>query len=189
MSIFIIGLLLFLGIHSVSIVNDSWRDVMVSKIGEWPWKGLYSLISILGFVFIIWGYGSIRYNTGFFYTPPVWLQYFSLLLLLPVFPLLIATYVPGRIKTATRHPMLLATQLWAAAHLCSNGSIVNVILFSSVLVWAIMDRISMSHRPQRSIPGAPYSSFNDIIACVIGLGLYLAFIFWLHELLIGVPLY
>ncbi len=187
MSIFLIGLLIFFGIHCISILNEPWRNRMVNKIGEWAWKGIYSLVSVFGFILIVWGYGVTRYDAALLYTPPLWLHQFSLLLLLPVFLLLVAAYIPGRIKTVTKHPMLISTKLWAVAHLLLNGSLVNVLLFSSFLTWAIWDRISLEHRQPRSIPGAPYSSFNDIIACVVGLGLYLAFAFWLHELLIGVP--
>jgi len=187
MSIFLTGLLIFFGIHCISILNESWRNHMVDKIGELAWKGIYSLVSVFGFILIVWGYGVTRYESALLYTPPLWLQHFSLLLLLPVFPLLVAAYFPGRIKAATKHPMLIATKLWAVAHLFSNGTLVDVILFGSFLTWAIMDRISIEQRQPRPIPGVPYSSFNDVISCVIGLCLYLAFVFWLHELLIGVP--
>lgn len=186
MGIFLIGLLLFFGIHSISIVNESWRDRIVNKIGEWPWKGVYSLVAILGFILIIWGYGAGRYDSVVLYTSPLWLQQISLLLLLPVFPLLVAAYFPGRIKAVTVHPMLLSTKLWALSHLFMNGSFINVILFGTFFAWAVWDRISLQHRRLRPILGAPASNFNDIIACVIGLGLYLAFVFWLHALFIGV---
>jgi len=187
MSIFFVGLLIFIGVHSISIVNDSWRSHIVNTIGEWAWKGIYSLVSIFGFILMIWGYGIASYGSVILYTPPFWLQHFSLILLLPVFPLLIAAYLPGRIKVAIKHPMLISTVLWAAAHLLSNGSLVNVILFGSFLLWAIGDRISMEYRQPRPVPGAPYSNVNDIIACVFGLGLYFLFVTWLHELFIGVP--
>jgi uncharacterized membrane protein len=189
MSIFIIGLLLFLGIHSISIANESWRNHMVKITGERAWKGIYSLVAIFSFILVIWGYGVTRHDSALLYTPPIWLHHFSLLLLLPVFPLLIAAYFPGRIKSVIKHPMLMSTKLWAVAHLLSNGSLVDVILFGSFFIWAIWDRISMAHRQPRPIPGAPNSNFNDIIACVVGIGLYLTFVLWLHELLIGVPAY
>lgn len=187
--IFFIGLFLFLGIHCVSIVNDPWRNRTVDKVGQLAWKGFYSFVSIIGFITMSWGYGLIRQDTPLLYSPPTWLQYLALFLFIPVFPLLIAAYFPGRIKTVTKHPMLLSTMLWAAAHLFSTGSLVDFILFSSFLIWAIIDRISIEHRQSRPIPEAPYTSFNDIIACVIGLGLYFAFVFWLHQLLIGVPVF
>ncbi len=186
MGIFLLGLLLFLGIHSVSIVNEPWRDRMVKKIGEWPWKVVYSLVSIFGFILIIWGYGVVRGDTVTLYTPPLWLQHISLFLLLPVFPLLVAAYFPGRIKAATKHPMLLSTMLWAIAHLLTTGSLLNVTLFGSFLAWAVWDRISVEHRLSRPIPGAPTSNYNDIIACVIGLGHYFVFVFRLHVILVGV---
>ena len=189
LSIFLVGLFIFLGIHSISIVNESWRNRMLEKIGEWTWKGIYSLVSIFGFILIVWGYGATLHDSVLVYSPPLWLQHFSLVLLLPVFILLVAAYFPGRIKAVTKHPMLLSTKLWAVAHLLSNGALVDVILFGSILTWAIWDRISLGRRQPRSIPGAPQSNFNDIIASVVGIGLYCAFIFWLHELFIGVPAY
>lgn len=189
MSIFLIGLLIFFGIHSISIVSESWRDCMVNKIGQWPWKGVYSLVSIVGFVLIIWGYGIAHHDSVVLYSPPIWLQHFSMLLLLPVFPLLIAAYFPGRIKAAINHPMLLSTKLWAIGHLLVNGSLIDVILFGSFLVWAVWDWISLQYRFPRSIPGAPSSNFNDMFAWIVGCGLYFVFIFWLHELVIGISLF
>jgi uncharacterized membrane protein len=186
MGIFLLGLLIFLGIHSISIVNESWRDRMVDKIGEWPWKGVYSLVSILGIILIVKGYGLVRYDSAVLYNPPSWLQHLSTLLLLPVFPLLVAAYFPGRIKEVTKHPMLLSVKLWAFAHLLANGSLVDVIFFGSFLGWAVLDRISVQRRSSRPIPGAPPSGYNDLIASTVGLGLYLAFVFRLHELFIGV---
>ena len=183
----ILGLLIFLGIHSISIINEPWRDTMVSKLGKWPWKGLYSLVSIAGFILIIWGYDITRDSVTDLYMPPLWMQHISLILLLPVFPLLIAAYAPGRIKSSIHHPMLAATIIWAVAHLLSNGSVADIILFGSFLVWAVIDLYSFRHRHTRPIPGAPAGRFNDTIALVVGIGIFLAFIFWLHEQLIGVP--
>lgn len=186
MTVFLLGLIIFLGVHSVSIVGDSWRNQMARKIGEGPWKVLYSIVSVFGFFLIVWGYGPASSESIELYTPQLWLQHLSLVLLLPVFPLLVAAYFPGRIKTLTRHPMLLATMLWAAAHLLSNGSLVNVILFSSILAWAALDRMSLQHRQTRPTPGAPSARYNDAIALVLGFTLYFAFIFYLHQLLLGV---
>lgn len=186
---FIIGILFFFGVHSISIVNEPWRNRVVGAIGEWPWKALYSLAAIAGLVLLIYGYGSIRYDAAILYDPPAWLKHLSILLLVPVFPLLLAAYLPGRIKSKTRHPMLLAVKIWAFAHLLANGSLADVILFGSFLGWAVWDRISFKRRQERSIPGAPPSGVNDIIAVAGGLGLYLVFIFWFHEMFFGVSVY
>jgi len=182
----ILGLVLFFGIHCVAIAAPAWRDRMAVKLGEGPWKGLYSLVSIGGFALMIWGYGLTRHDPVTLYTSPFWLRHVTAFLMLPVFPLLFAAYLPGRIKTATKHPMLAATKLWAFAHLLVNGALGDVLLFGSFLGWAIVDRISLKHRPARVIPGAPSSKFNDVIAIVLGLVLYVAFIKWLHLRWIGV---
>ena len=187
MSILIAGLILFLGVHSVSIVGSSWRTQVIEKIGEMPWKGIYSLLSIAGFALIVWGYGLARQTPVILYIPPTWLRHVALLLLIAVFPLLLAAYFPGRIKAATRHPMLAAIKIWAFAHLLANGTLADVVLFGSFLIWSVADRISMKYREPRDIPGARASKANDAIAVVGGLGLYVVFSLWLHQWLFGVP--
>lgn len=187
MTTLVAGLLLFLGMHSVSILNEPWRDRVASRLGEMPWKGLYSLVSLIGLVLIIQGFGEARYEPVILYTPPFWLRHVAFLLLLPVFPLLIATYLPGRIKTAVKHPMITAVKFWALAHLLANGALAEVLLFGGFLAWAIVERISMKRRRQRPIPLLPESKFNDMVAIVGGLAVYAVFAVWLHPLLIGVP--
>ena len=186
MTLLIVGLLLFLGIHSVSIVAPAWRDGQLAQRGESAWKGLYSVAAGVGLGLIIYGYGLARQLPAVLYTPPTALRHVALLLLLPVFVLLLAAYLPGRIKTAAKHPMLLATKLWAAAHLLANGNLADVLLFGGFLAWAVADRISLKRRPVRAVPGAPAGPANDVIAVVGGLVLYFVFFRWVHAWLIGV---
>jgi uncharacterized membrane protein len=186
MGVLVAGLVVFFAVHSAAIVNEPWRDRMAARMGEWPWKGLYSLISLLGLGLIVWGYGLARQEPIVLYAPPTWLRHVTLLLMVPAFPLLLAAYLPGRIKTATKHPMLAAVKLWAFAHLLANGMAADVLLFGSFLAWGVADRISMKHRVQRPIPSLPPSRANDIIAVAGGLALYVAFLFWLHKWLFGV---
>ena len=187
MSILLLGLVLFFAVHSVAIVNAAWRDRMVRRVGEGLWKGVYSLIAILGLVLIIWGYGLARQEPVVLYSPPLWLNYVAIALLIAVFPLLFATYLPGRIQAAARHPMLVAVKLWALAHLLVNGSLADLLLFGSFLVWAVADRISLKRRTEPSVPRLPGTKLNDLIAVVGGLALYVAFVLWLHDWLIGMP--
>lgn len=187
MSILLLGLVLFFVVHSVAIVNAAWRERMVQRLGEGLWKGVYSLIAIVGLVLIIWGYGLARQDPVVLYSPPLWLNYVAIALLIPVFPLLFATYLPGRIQAAARHPMLVAVKLWALAHLLVNGTLADLLLFGSFLVWAVADRISLKHRTEPSVPRLPKTGLNDVIAVVGGLALYVAFALWLHDWLIGIP--
>jgi uncharacterized membrane protein len=159
---------------------------MAARLGEWPWKALYSVVAVAGLVLVVWGYGLARAEPVVLYAPPVWLRHLALLLLVPVFPLLLAAYLPGRIKAVTGHPMLAATKLWALAHLLANGTLADVVLFGSFLVWAVADRVSMKRREERPIPSAPPSRLNDIVAVVGGLALYAAFVLWAHAWLFGV---
>jgi len=187
MGLFIAGLVIFLGIHSVGILAPAWREAQIAQRGEKAWKGLYTVISLVGFALLIYGYGLARQAPVLLYTPPTVLRHIALLLMVPVFPLLFAAYLPGRIKTAAKHPMLLAVKIWATAHLLANGSLVDVLLFGSFLVWAVADRIAAKRRPvPRVVPGAPPSAFNDAIALVGGLALYAAFLMGVHLWLIGV---
>jgi uncharacterized membrane protein len=186
MLILISGLVLFLGAHSVSIIAPYWRERMALLIGAGQWKGLYALISIAGFVAMLWGYGIARHSPISLYTPPSWFGYATFVLMLPVFPLALAAYLPGKIKRAVRHPLLAATKLWATAHLLSNGTLAAVLLFGSFLAWAIADRISLKRRVQAPIPVLPAAPFNDAIANIAGSILYVLFIWRLHRWLIGV---
>jgi uncharacterized membrane protein len=189
MLILSIGLGIFFAVHTISIVNEPWRNRMVATQGEGPWKGAYALLSLLGFVLLVWGYGLARQHSAVVYVSPFWLRHLTMLLILPVFPLLLSTYCPGRIKSFVRHPMLIATMLWAFAHLLVNGRLSDILLFGGFFLWALLDLISMRWRSQRPIPGAPAAKFNDLIALVVGLALYALFVIWLHKQLIGVALF
>jgi uncharacterized membrane protein len=186
MAVLILGLILFLGIHSVSIINSQWRTDVVARFGEIPWKAGYGLVALLGFYLIVSGYAMARMSPIVIYEPPIWMRHISLLLMLPVFTLLLAAYLPGRIQSATKHPMLLAVKIWATAHLLANGTVADLLLFGTFLAWAIADRISLKRRVTPTIYGAPASPVNDAIAIVGGIALYLLFMFWLHRALMGV---
>lgn len=186
MYLLITGLILFFAMHSISIINEPWRNRMVQRIGEMPWQGIYSIVSIVGFVLIVQGYGIARQHPVILYTPPNGLRHVSLVLMVFVFPLLFATYIPGKIRDTVKHPMLVAIKTWAVAHLLVNGSLADVILFGSFLAWAVVDRISMKHRIQRPVTPIRSNGFNDVIALVLGMVLYVVFVLWLHAWLIGV---
>lgn len=188
MLLLILGLVLFLGTHSVAIFAADWREQVIARAGKWSWKGLYGLLSAVGLLLIVLGYGAARQAPDpiVLYTAPTWLRHLSLLLMAPVFVLLAATYLPGRIQRTTKHPMLLAVKLWALAHLLANGSLADTLLFGGFLVWAIVDRVSLKRRETPWVPGAPPSRWNDWIAVGAGIALYVAFILWLHRALMGV---
>lgn len=187
MTVLIIGLVVFFGTHCVSIVNRPWRDRIAARIGDGPWRGMYSLVAIVGFVLMIWGYSVARQAPTMLYVPPSWLRDVSLLLMVPVFPLLLAAYLPGRIQGAVKHPMLLAVMIWAVAHLLSNGSLADLLLFGAFLIWAGVDRVSATRRGQRPSVQAPPAKRNDAIAVIVGLAVYTAFVLGGHVWLIGVP--
>jgi uncharacterized membrane protein len=187
MSLLIVGLVLFLGVHSVAIVAPALRARTIDVLGEGAWKGLYALVSLVGFVLICYGFGLARQTPVILYSPPTWLRYVAVILMLPVFPLFIAAYLPGRIKSAAKHPMLASVKFWAFAHLLANGMLVDVLLFGGFLAWAVVDRISVKRRstPQvlRTAPPGPW---NDVIAVVLGLAIYALLMGWAHVRLFGV---
>jgi len=180
------GLMIFLGVHSIRIFAPQWRERMIARIGTGPWKVLYSLASLAGFLLIVGGYAAARLEPVLLYNPPYWLRHLAMLLMLPVFPLLLAAYLPGRIKAAVKHPMLTATKAWALSHLLVNGMLADLLLFGGFLAWAVLDRISAGKRPQAVVRGAPLSIRNDVIAVVVGLVVYGVFVMWAHVRLFGV---
>jgi uncharacterized membrane protein len=185
MTVLIAGLVVFLGVHSVAIFSPDARARALRSWGEGPWKAGYGLISLVGFALLIYGFGLARQAPVVLYSPPLWMRQVTLLFMLPVFPLLLAAYLPGRIKAATKHPMLAAVKLWAFGHLLANGTLADVLLFGGFLAWAVMDRISLKRRSQ-TIKTVPPGKFNDIIAILLGLALYVVFIVWAHVRLFGV---
>jgi len=188
MTLLILGLALFLGAHSVRIVADDWRTKRVAAMGEGPWKAVYSIVAIAGFVLIAWGYGEARTAPTVLYAPPVWTKHLAALLTWPAFVLLAASKTPGtRIKAAVGHPMVVGTKIWAFAHLISNGTLADVLLFGSFLAWAVLDYTAARRRDRRA--GTTYAVgpiSRDLIAVVVGTVAWVAFALWLHGPLIGV---
>ena len=180
----LIGLVVFFGIHSVAIMALPLRDKMAAK-SEMGWKALYTIASLIGIVLMVRGYAELRLTPTVLYVPPIGLRHVAAILMLPAFAFFIAPYFPGRIKTALKHPQLMAVKTWALAHLLVNGNLADVLLFGSFLIWAVVDRVSMKKRIARPLFGAPESKANDIIVVVVGLLLYVAFVMWGHEALIG----
>jgi uncharacterized membrane protein len=188
MSLLILGLIVFLGAHSLRIFAGSWRSAQIARVGEGAWKGLYSLVSIAGFVLLIWGYGRARAATTVLWQPPAWTHYLAALFVLVAFVLIAAAYVRGtRIKSALHHPMILGVKSWAFGHLLANGTLADIVLFGSFLGWAIAD-FAASRRRDR-VAGTVYppgAAGRDAIAIVIGVAAWAVFAFYLHERWIGV---
>ena len=187
MILLVLGLALFLGVHSISIVAPEWRGAQIAQRGQPAWKGIYAVVSLASFVLLIYGYGLARQSPVVLYTPPGAARHISLLLMLPFFPLLFAAYLPGRIKAAAKHPMLLAVKLWALAHLLANGRLADVVLFGSFLLWAVLSFRAARQR-DRAAGNPPLSlhSGRDVITAFVGIFAWIIFALWLHGPLIGV---
>jgi len=186
MFMLIAGLVIFLLTHSVSIVAPGARDRWVARLGAGAWRGLYSLVSLGGFVLLVMGFRAARLEPVMLYSPPTWLRDLALLLMLPVFPMLLAAYLPGRIQVTLKHPMLAAVKAWALAHLLANGTLADVLLFGSLLAWAVVDRISLKRRPSGRVALGRAAPWNDWVAVIAGLALYAAFLLGVHRYLFGV---
>ncbi|MDP3601355.1 MAG: NnrU family protein [Bosea sp. (in: a-proteobacteria)] len=190
MLLLILGLVLFLGMHAVTMKRDL-RAQLIERFGAGGYRGLYSAVSILGFLLLIYGYGLQR-AAGYtiVWEPPVWTRHLALLLNLPIFILLAIGRRPSWLLSRVKHPMLLAVKIWATAHLLANGDLGSMLLFGGFLAWAVMARISVKRRPEEIARAAAMTNVafgrRDVIAIVAGLVLYVVFALWLHPLLIGV---
>ena len=184
----IVGLIVFLGAH-VFVSRRGEREALISRIGRGPYFGLFSLVSIVGLVLI--GFGFARYRAeGIIpiWYPPAWTRHIVVVLMWPASVAVVAAYVPGDIKRLLKHPMLVGVKIWAFAHLCANGDLGGIILFGSVLAWAVYDRITLKRRADAGAPPIPVGGRrNDIIAIIVGTILYLALGFVFHPIVIGVP--
>ena len=188
MSVLVLGLVLFLGVHSVRIFAESWRTRQIARLGEKGWKGAYSVVSAVGLVLIIWGYGIARRDPVVLWAPPVWAPHLAALLTLIAFIFFLAAYVPGNhFKAWVKHPQALSVGFWAFAHLLANGTLADVLLFGGFLGWAVADRISLKRRSTPQLPrSAPPRSWNDALAVTLGVAIYALFIGWAHLRLFGV---
>lgn len=188
MSLLIVGLVLFLGVHSVRIVADGWRSQMLARLGEGAWKGLYSVLSLAGLVLVAWGYGLARQEPVVLWNPPVAMRHAASLMTLVAFILLLAAYVPrNALKARLHHPMVLGVKTWALAHLISNGNLADVLLFGTFLLWAVLDFRAARQRDRALGTSYPSGTLAGTgIAVVLGLVAWAAFAFWAHALLIGI---
>ncbi len=184
----VLGLLVFLGAHSVRILADDWRTAQLARIGEARWKGVYSLISAIGLGLIIWGYGQARGAPLALWPSPVWTRHLAALLTVPAFILLVAAYLPGsHIKAWVGHPMVEGVKLWAIAHLLANGNLADLLLFGSFLAWAVADSIAARRRDRRDGRRHVAQGWSrDAAVVAVGLAAWAGFSFWGHAWMIGV---
>jgi uncharacterized membrane protein len=188
MLVLILGLVLFLGVHSLRIVADDWRTRQVVRLGARRWKALYSLVSLLGFVLICWGFGLARHTPVVLYSPPAWLIRLNALFTLVAFVLLAAARVPRNgIKARLHHPQVLAVKTWAFGHLLAAGMLHDVVLFGAFLLWSVLLFTASRRRDRREgTTYPPGTTKGTVITIVVGVAAWAAFAFWLHALLIGV---
>jgi uncharacterized membrane protein len=184
----VLGLLIFLGAHSTRIFADGWRTQTIARLGENAFKGIYSLVSLLGFVLIIWGFGLARETPTQLWLPPAGMCHAAALLNVLAFVFLAAAQVPtNAIKARVHHPMVLGVKTWAFAHLVSNGNLAHVVLFGTFLVWAVVDFISSRRRDRAQGIQYPAGTASGTALTVLsGVLVAVVFALWLHGLLIGV---
>lgn len=190
MLLLIVGLVLFLGVHSLP-ANVQMRGGLAAKLGDTGFKAMFSVLSLIGFVLIILGYGKIQEHPGknpILWDPPLFMQHISFLFMLFAMIFLVAAYVPSRIRSALKHPMLVAVKIWAFAHLLSNGDLASMLLFGSFLAWAVFDRISLKRRGNLGPGPTSAPILNDVGVVVLGIALWAFFLLGGHEYLIGVGL-
>jgi uncharacterized membrane protein len=188
MLVLILGLIIFLGAHSMRILAEDWRKILIARLGEGPWKGLYSLASAVGLVLIVWGYGMARQDPILLWLSPVWLKHVAVALNLIAFILFAAYLVPaGHIKARLGHPMVLSVKVWAFAHLLANGTLADLFLFGSFLVWAIADFVASRRRDRaKGTVRIAGPARNDVIAVVVGVAIWAALVWRVHYWVIGV---
>jgi len=188
MTLLIIGLILFVGGHSINLFARNWRDTMVSQLGLMPWKGIYSLLAVIGLVVLVIGYGQARADPVWLWQPPLWTRHLAALLTLVAFILLFASQIRGNILQAKiGHPMYAGIKLWAFAHLLANGGLHDVLLFGTFLIWGIGGFLISRRRDKAQGIRKPYKGpLRDVATLIVSVTVWAAFAFWLHGLLIGV---
>ena len=188
MTYLILGLVVFLGVHSVRIVADGWRTRARRRLGAGTWKAAYSLLSLLGLALLIWGFGQAREQPHVLWLPPVGMRYVAGLLNLVAFVLLAAAYVPGNgIKARIHHPMTVGVMVWALAHLASTGMLAHLVLFGAFLLWAVLCFIAARRRDQAATVVYPAGRASaSVLTVALGVAAWASVAFWLHGMLVEV---
>jgi uncharacterized membrane protein len=188
LSTLILGLIVFFAPH-VFVTRREARTRLIARIGEAPYKIAFSVVSAIGLGLIAYGFARYRATEwGNLWYPPVWSRHLALQLNWLAMVSIAAAYFPGNIKLWLKHPMLVGVKIWAFAHLMANGDLGSVILFGSILAWAVFDRITLKHRGDQGALNIPQRGWrNDAIALVVGTIAYVLIAFWLHPTVIGVP--
>lgn len=189
MTMLVLGLVIFLGVHSVRIFAEGWRTTMVARLGANGWKGAYALGSVIGFVLIIVGYGAARAQPVLLWVPPVWTRHVAALLNLVALVMIVAAYVPGnQIKARLKHPMILSVKVWAFAHLVSNQMLADFVLFGAFLAWAVLDfrAVCARDRAMGATPALAGRIGATLVTVVLGVALWAVVAFWAHGAFIGV---
>lgn len=189
MTLLIVGLILFLGIHLIRVFAPGFRNTVIERFGKPAWIAGHSILSTLTLVLVIYGFGEAREVTGMLWYPPVWMAHIAVtLMLVSMICLVAAALPPGYIAVKTKYPVIVAIKIWALAHLLANGETSSVLLFVSFLIWAVLLRIMMKRRERAGEvkPRVFVSAKYDIASVVLGAVLWAAIVFWLHEWLIGV---
>ena len=188
MGMLVLGLVLFLGAHSVRIFADNARTRAIARLGEMGWKGLYSVVSLIGFGLIIWGFAQARQQPVVLWSPPAMLKHLNSLFTLLAFVLLAAAYVPrNSIRARLHHPMVLGVKLWAFGHLLATATLADLVLFGAFLLWAVLDFRAARQRDRAlGTVYAPGATGPTVLAVVVGAAAWAAFAFWLHAAWIGV---
>jgi len=191
MTALIAGLVLFLGLHSIRLVADGARSRFIARHGAKPWRGLYSLVSALGLVLMVWGYSLTLKQPIVLYEPMPWARALAGVLTLPAIVLIAAAYVPrNHFKAWVGHPMVLGTALWALGHLLATRTAADVLLFGGFLLWAVLCFVSLRQRDRATgVQRAPGTAMGSVVALVIGVAAWALFTYWLHAKLIGIAPY
>jgi len=188
MTLLVLGLVIFLGVHSTRVFADGWRSAQVARLGEKGWKGLYTLASVVGLVMLVWGYGVARHTPVPLWTPVVGLRHLASLLTLLAFVLIAAVYVPrNSLKARIGHPMVVGVKVWALSHLLANHTLADLLLFGGFLVWAVLCFRAARRRDRAAGTTYPAGTLQgNLLTVVTGVAGWLVFAMWLHGPLIGV---
>ena len=190
MSMLVAGIAVFFGVHLVRVVAPDFRERSIARLGPWGWRGVYSLVSLAGLALMVHGYVAAKPYSPWLWSLPVWTRHLAALVMLPALVLLLAAYLPGRIRSAVKHPMMIAVVLWSAAHLAANGQVVDVVFFGSFLLWgSVVAKSAFARTSSSPPPSLPATPANDFLAVAAGAAAWAWLAFGGHRVLFGVPIF
>lgn len=178
-----LGVGLWSGLHFIPSLARGLRASLIERLGETPYKIVFSLGVVGSIVLMVLGWRST--TPVDIYVPPLWGAPVGSALILVAFLLFGLAHATTNVKRFIRHPQLTGLVIWAIGHLLANGDNRSLVLFGLLGIWALVEMPLINRREGAWVRPDPVPLTAEIRPAVTGLVIFAVFLF-AHPYLFGV---